>query len=197
VAADKNGFIVLGETADKGAAIYRVGTDSTMTALVPADGSVLTNLQLTPSALWFVKDGTHVNKIDLAASGPDGLDLADLTGEAATAKEAFTVDAKGCNLVITGEKALCVQTALIDERDLTGANVTPVLDLTKSAIKDPFGVGVAAGDGLVVASSGAIRAVKSGSEGILACGRTNVDSFDVGASTVVWADAQGVWSAAR
>lgn len=98
-----------------------------------------------------------------------------------------------------GSRALCVQSNAIQARDLDGKNPTPLFDLTKSRIPATLGVGVAAGDAVIVAASNAVRAitVASATEKIVACDRTGINSIDASPSNVVWTESTGVWRATR
>ena len=195
-AADDRGFFLVGDE-ENGQGIYHLGAeDLTFATLVATDTAVVTNLQVTSDALWYVRDNAHVFRVDRAVTAVD-VPLVPVAP-----KEAFAVDAAGCGLVVAGSRALCVQASAIQARDLDGKNPAPLFDLARSRVKAGFSVGVNGGDAVVVAASSAIRAVTiaNASEKVISCGRDGINSVDASPTNVVWTESgkdAGVWIAPR
>lgn len=107
-----------------------------------------------------------------------------------------------------GQFAYCTDGKVLVRRDLKGASATTIFDTTKSAATAGFGTPFVAGDAIWMkpdaVNKGVIRAVKpsenTAEEKVSACGRGEILSVAVDATSVVWSengDAKGIWIVAR
>ena len=178
--ADATSLYAIADT-DGGDNIYKIAKDGTGGVDTVAETKgVVSDAQLVGGAIWYVRDQTEIYKL---APGGDGSPT-----RVATVTE-------GCSLAVGATHLYCSANGVIDERDLAGANPKKLFDEKTSRVPVPFGAAVAAGETVVVRSSGAgplkhvLRSVGGGTERVLACGRDVVGGIAVDGAAVAWVEA--------
>ena len=109
---------------EKAEVIYALGRtkDRTLTEVVRVTEGVMSHPQVANDALWYVIDGKRVFKVDLGAA----------KGIASKPKEIFGMGYASCGLAVGAGKAFCATGAALEQRDIDGSNVKPVLEKDKS-----------------------------------------------------------------
>jgi hypothetical protein len=184
---DADNAYAIGET-DKGDTIYKVAkAGGGMDPVVQTTG-VITTPQLASGTLWYVLDSTQIYKVAVDKGTPSLV---------------VTVDG-GCSLAVGAAHIFCSTGGAVEQRDLAGANVQKLADAQTSKVPEGFGAGVAAGDALVVRSTGqgplkdVLRSVGGGNEQVLACGRDTIGAMVVDGTSVAWIEpGKGVFIAPR
>lgn len=216
-ASDATSFYVLADVANTGDAIYKVSKENpnVMTLLAQLDAP-LGDAQLVGNDVWFVRDAKRVYKVEGVVDkteNPEGLPPGVIPGatQASPATEIFGLGYADCKLAVGGNHAFCSTGKALEQRDLTGANVTTVFDPMKSSAPSLLGAAMYGGDTVFVRSlpsstndalKNGIRAIKSNgpsaSEKLIACGREPINAFAAGSTIVAWAEqGKGVFTAPR
>jgi hypothetical protein len=216
-ASDVDYLYVMADVDNQGDTIYRVAKSdpNQMTPLAQLNAT-LTDPQLAGTDVWFVRDAKRVYRVATAggAGDPtkDPLGLPGVPGAPpAEPTEVFGIGYANCNLAVGGAHAFCSTGKVLEQRDLSGANLLTVLDAQKEATPSVLGAATY-GDGTVFVRTlpssptdtmkNGIRAVKTGAgtptETLVACGRETITAIAVDATMVVWAErGKGVFQAPR
>jgi hypothetical protein len=212
-ASDATSLYILADVANRGDTLYRVSktNPNVMTVLAQLDAP-LGDPQLAGADVWFVRDQKRVYKVTQAAAGADPNKLGDLLpGETATPTEVFGLGYADCKLAVGGNHTFCSTGTALEQRDLTGGNLTTVFDSQKAAMPSVLGAAIYQGDTVFVRSlpssstdplKNGIRAVETNGttteQKLVACGRDPFTAFAADATTVVWAEqGKGVFAASR
>jgi hypothetical protein len=186
--ADAAAFYAVSD-GDDGDKLYRIARDNPGLDTIAETGGVVSFPQVANGALWYVKDQNDVYMLPLQ-------------GDGAEPKLVFSVEG-GCALAVGASHVFCSTAGALEERDLTGANPKKLFDAESSRLPSAFGEGLAAGDTIVVRSAtgegplkNVIRAVSSGSERVVACGRDAIGSMSSDGTVIAWVETgKGVFSA--
>jgi hypothetical protein len=159
---------------------------------VVAIPNAITHPQLAGAQIWFVRDQTAVLDVALPEAGKP----------AATPAVVFSLsDGSACTLAV-GDAAYCSVGSSVQRRDLSGSNLTTVVDATSAKTSARLGGVVARSSAVYVASAAPdaqaknfILALGSGSGSpaptYVACGRGTVTAVDGDATSVAWTEADG------
>lgn len=212
-ATDATSIYVMADVANQGDTLYKLSkaNPNVMTVLAQLQAP-LGDPQLAGSDVWFVRDQKRVYKVS-QAGGPNepGDKAGELGGAAGTPTEVFGIGYADCKLAVGGSHAFCSTGTALEQRDLTGGNLTTVFDSQKGAAPSLLGAALYGTDTVFVRSlpssptdvlKHGIRAVKTTGaapeEKLVACGREPITAVAVDATTVVWTEqGKGVFAAAR
>jgi hypothetical protein len=211
-ASDATSFYVLADVTGQGDTIYKVSKadPNTMTQLASLNAP-LGDPQLAGNDIWFVREQKRVYKVAQLVAAEDpavpGGVLGDKETTAEPATEVFGIGYADCKLAVGEKHAFCSTGKSLEQRDLSGGNMTTVFDSQKGAAPTLLGAALYGSDTVFVRSLPAtttdalksgIRAVTGTTEKFVACGREPINSFAVGDTTVVWAEqGKGVFLAPR
>jgi hypothetical protein len=200
--SDGAAFYLVSDSAN-GDVVYRFDRATlALTEIANVEG-VVSDPQMTPGAIWYVKDQKRVFKIDLGYVDPGDPTQG---GTPAAPAEMFGIGYDTCNLAIGLSHAYCSTAAQIEQRSLTGADPKTLLEADKSKIHSPFGGARSSGDNLIVRTASGDPALKTvlrsvaatGDERLVACGRETIGQFDADSTNVAWIEPnKGVFFAPR
>lgn len=211
--SDATSLYVMADVTNQGDTIYRVSkaNPNVMIQLASLDAP-LGDPQLAGTDVWFVREQKRVYKV-AQASGVDATDKPGelLPGGVGSPVEVFGLGYADCKLAVGGSHAFCSTGKALEQRDLTGGNLTTVFDSQKGATPTVLGAAIYGADTVFVrtlpasptdALKNGIRAVKTTGatteEKLVACGRDAITAVAADATTVVWTEqGKGVFSAAR
>jgi hypothetical protein len=210
-ASDATSFYVLADVTNQGDTIYKLdkANPQLMTVIAQLGASSLSDPQLSGTDVWFVRDQNRIYKVAQTAdaldpNAPDkGLGL---PGTASEPSEIFGLGYANCKLAVGGNHAFCSTGKALEQRDLTGANLTTVYD-TQKGMPTLLGNAMFGTDSVFVRSlpssptdalKNGIHVIKGTEDKLVVCGRDTINAFTSDASTVVWTEqGKGVFSAPR
>lgn len=207
-ASDTQYFYAMADVQNQGDTIYKVAKANGSMTILAQLNAPLTDPLLSGTDVWFVRDARRVYKV--AQTVVDPTDPSKELTQPQGAQEIFSMGYADCRLAVGGNKTYCSTGAALETRDLTGANMSTVLEGAKA--KAPFMLGPAMyTDTLLLRTlpstasdplKHGIRAVKvdgtTTAEKTIACGREPIGAFAASASLVVWAEkGKGLFSAPR
>jgi hypothetical protein len=207
-ASDAVSFYVLADVTNQGDTIYKLdkANPQAMTALATFPGSSLGDPQLSGTDVWFVRDQKRVYKVTQDVAGDPNVDKIPGAVTASPPTEVFGIEYANCKLAVGGNHTFCSTGKALEQRDLTGANLTTVYD-TQKGMPTLLGAAMFGADSVFVRSlpssptdalKNGIHAIKGTEDKLVACGRETINAFTVASSTVVWAEqGKGVFSAPR
>ena len=208
--SDATSFYVLADVTGQGDTIYKVSkADPNVMTVLASLNAPLGDPQLAGNDVWFVREQKRVYRVVQAAPAVDPANPlgVGLETPAEPATEVFGMGYADCKLAVGGKHAFCSTGTALEQRDLSGANLTTVLDPKKGAAPTLLGSAIYGTDTVFVRSLPAaptdalkngIRAVSGTTEKFVACGRETINAFAVGSTTVVWAEqGKGVFMAPR
>jgi hypothetical protein len=177
--ADAESIYTSGET-EGGDNLYKFARqDSGGLETLAETGGVVSDPQIAGGFLWYVKDSTEIFKLALTGGEPT----------------LVTSVPGGCGLAVGANKLYCTTNAVLEERDLAGANPRKLGEITTSKVPVGFGTGIAAGDVVVARSSSGdgplknvLRSVGGTGEKVIACGRETIGAMAADATSVVWTE---------
>lgn len=207
-ASDTQYFYAMADVPNQGDTIYKVAKANGAMTTIAQLNAPLTDPLLSGTDIWFVRDARRVYKV--AQTAIDPTDPVKELAQAQPPTEVFGLGYADCRLAVGGNKTYCSTGAALETRDLSGANLSTVLEGAKA--KAPFMLGPAMYTDTLflrtLPSSASdplkhgIRAVKvdgsSATDKTIACGRDAIGAFAASASLVVWAEkGKGLFSAPR
>lgn len=185
--------------------IYSLGRtkDRTLTEVLRLTEGVMSHPQIDGSSLWYVIDGQRVFRLALEAGAARKTEKAP--------KEVFGIGYASCGLAVGAGKAFCATGATLEQRDMDGANLKPVLEMAKSKARAAVDSAMFGAGALIVRTEFAakndglghvLRALKPSAAGIeesiVACGRGTLSEVAVDATSIVWLEAgKGLFAVSR
>lgn len=173
--------------------IYSLGRtkDGTLTEVLRLTERVMSHPQIDGSSLWYVIDGQRVFRLALDAGAASKTEKGP--------KEIFGIGYASCGLAVGAGKAFCATGATLEQRDMDGANLKPVLEMEKSKARAAVDSAMFGAGALIVRTEFApkndglgrvLRALKPSATGveesIVACGRGSLSDVAVDATSIVW-----------